>query len=160
MDRIGDRLQIAKPSTTTRSRSMTHATPCACRIQQNSVLYHCQNSSYLDVFNLVTSDALFDRIESLLPEHRERLFPPTETLSMFVTQALNADRSCQTQRPTRPLTLNKEGNLLVWDFLFTVWSGIPAWPVVCLWLLPVSLYYLQASCQHVRISETFRPLTR
>jgi len=74
---------------------MTHATPCASRIQQSSVLYHCQNSSYLDVFNLVTSDALFDRIESLLPEHRERLFPPTETLSMFVTQALNADRSCQ-----------------------------------------------------------------
>ena len=74
---------------------MIYATPCASRIQQNSVLYHRQNSNYLDVFNLMTSDALFDRIESLLPEHRERLFPPTETLSMFVAQALNADRSCQ-----------------------------------------------------------------
>jgi hypothetical protein len=31
----------------------------------------------------------------LLPEHRERKFPPTETLSMFVAQALSADRSCQ-----------------------------------------------------------------
>jgi len=54
-----------------------------------------QNSHYLDIFNLITSDSLFDRLESLLPEHRERLFPPTETLSMFVAQALNADRSCQ-----------------------------------------------------------------
>ncbi|NNE63330.1 MAG: IS4 family transposase [Gammaproteobacteria bacterium] len=74
---------------------MNHATPRARRIQQNSVLNHSQKSHYLDVFNLMTSDALFDRIESLLPEHRERLFPPTETLSMFVAQALNADRSCQ-----------------------------------------------------------------
>ena len=30
-----------------------------------------------------------------MPEHRERLFPPTETLSMFLAQALSADRSCQ-----------------------------------------------------------------
>ena len=46
-------------------------------------------------FNLLTSPQLFDRVESLLPEHRERLFPPTETLSMFLAQALSADRSCQ-----------------------------------------------------------------
>jgi len=31
----------------------------------------------------------------LLPAHRERLFPPTETLSMFVAQALSEDGSCQ-----------------------------------------------------------------
>lgn len=30
-----------------------------------------------------------------MPEHRERLFPPTETLAMFLGQALHADRSCQ-----------------------------------------------------------------
>jgi len=74
---------------------MIHATPCTRHIQQNSVLYHRRSSNYLDVFNLITSDALFECIESLLPEHRERLFPPTETLSMFVAQALSADRSCQ-----------------------------------------------------------------
>lgn len=34
-------------------------------------------------------------MESTLPEHRERLFPPTETLSMFLAQALKPDRSCQ-----------------------------------------------------------------
>ena len=31
----------------------------------------------------------------LTPEHREKLYPPTETLSMFLAQAMNADRSCQ-----------------------------------------------------------------
>ena len=95
MDRIVDRLQITKPSATTRNRSMTHATRYAKRIQQNTVNHLRQNSHYLEIFNLITSDALFDHIESLLPEHRERLFPPTETLSMFITQVLSADRSCQ-----------------------------------------------------------------
>ena len=34
-------------------------------------------------FNLLTGPAWFDQVEALLPEHRERLFPPTETLSML-----------------------------------------------------------------------------
>lgn len=46
-------------------------------------------------FNLLTGPQWFDQVEALLPAHRERLFPPTETLSMFLGQALNADRSCQ-----------------------------------------------------------------
>jgi hypothetical protein len=47
------------------------------------------------MFNLLTSDDLLDKVEEQLPEHRERLFPPTETLAMFITQALSSDRSCQ-----------------------------------------------------------------
>jgi len=47
------------------------------------------------VFNLLTGPQLFDRVEALLPDHRERLFPPTETLSMFVAQVLSEDGSCQ-----------------------------------------------------------------
>lgn len=46
-------------------------------------------------FNLLTSPALFETVEASLPEHRERLFPPTETLSLFLAQALSEDRSCQ-----------------------------------------------------------------
>lgn len=46
-------------------------------------------------FNLLTSDLLFDEIESRLPPHRERMYPPTETLSMFLSQAMSSDRSCQ-----------------------------------------------------------------
>jgi hypothetical protein len=39
---------------------------------------------------------MLSMVEDLLPEeHRERQFPPTETLSMFLAQALNEDRSCQ-----------------------------------------------------------------
>jgi len=34
-------------------------------------------------FDLLTSEELYETTESLLPDHRECLFPPTETLSMF-----------------------------------------------------------------------------
>ena len=39
---------------------------------------------------------MLSKVEELLPEeHREREFPPTETLSMFLAQAMSEDRSCQ-----------------------------------------------------------------
>jgi hypothetical protein len=47
------------------------------------------------MFNLLIGPQLFDRVEALLPGHRARLFPPTETLSMFLAQALSADGSCR-----------------------------------------------------------------
>lgn len=46
-------------------------------------------------FNALTDEGMFDKLESLLPEYRERVYTPTDTLSMFLSQALNADRSCQ-----------------------------------------------------------------
>lgn len=46
-------------------------------------------------FNVLTSSQLFDGVEALLPVHRERVFPPTETLSMFLAQVLAEDSSCQ-----------------------------------------------------------------
>lgn len=95
MDRIGDRLQIAKPSTITRNRSIMNTTLDAAHRQANLIRTRCSQSSFIDVFNALTSDELLSTIESLLPDHRERLFPPTETLAMFVSQALSADRSCQ-----------------------------------------------------------------
>ena len=67
----------------------------ACVQQQRRVRRHAENSDPYAFFNLLTGPELLGEIESLLPEHRERLFPPTETLSMFLTQALSADRSCQ-----------------------------------------------------------------
>ena len=74
---------------------MTHRTATANRHQQHRInVYRSNNDSY-DYFNLLTSDALFDQVEALLPEHRERLYPPTETLSMFLAQAMSTDRSCQ-----------------------------------------------------------------
>lgn len=49
----------------------------------------------VDFFNLLTGSELLEKTEAYLPEHRERLYPPTVTLSMFMKQALNEDRSCQ-----------------------------------------------------------------
>jgi hypothetical protein len=63
--------------------------------QQQRVRSHAADSDPYTCFNLLTGPELLDQVESLLPPHRERLFPPTETLSMFLAQAQNADRSCQ-----------------------------------------------------------------
>ena len=63
--------------------------------QYGRVKAYRQNTNSYDFFNLLTSDALLDKVEELLPAHRERLYPPTETLSLFLAQAMNADRSCQ-----------------------------------------------------------------
>ncbi len=72
-----------------------HPNPRVHRQQQSRVRRRADQSDALAFFNLLTSPELLDQIESLLPEHRERLFPPTETLSMFLSQALSADCSCQ-----------------------------------------------------------------
>jgi hypothetical protein len=73
---------------------MNH-TAIALRAKQGFIQRKRNESDCLSTFNLVTNDLIFDEVERLLPLHRERLFPPTETLAMFVTQALSADRSCQ-----------------------------------------------------------------
>jgi len=72
-----------------------HPSRRACLHQQKCVHHYATNSDAYAFFNLLTSPALLDQVEWLLPEHRERLFPPTETLSMFLAQAMSADRSCQ-----------------------------------------------------------------
>lgn len=63
--------------------------------QQHRVHKQASNSDAYAFFNLLTGEHLLGKVESLLPDHRERLFPPTETLSMFMAQVLSADRSCQ-----------------------------------------------------------------
>ncbi len=47
------------------------------------------------VFKLITDDRFIDTVEAHLPQHRERTYPPIETLAMFVAQVLNDDSSCQ-----------------------------------------------------------------
>lgn len=63
--------------------------------QQKLVQQHAADTDSYAFFNLLTGPQLLDDIESLLPDHRERLFPPTETLSMFLAQVLSADGSCR-----------------------------------------------------------------
>src|ERR1035437_4242739 len=49
----------------------------------------------VEFFNVLTSAELLQTTEALLPEHRERLYPPTVALSMFKRQVLGDYGSCQ-----------------------------------------------------------------
>jgi hypothetical protein len=49
----------------------------------------------VEIFNALTGAELIEITEALLPEYRERLYPPTVTLSMYVKQVLEEDGSCQ-----------------------------------------------------------------
>lgn len=69
---------------------MAKTSPWDHRIQ-----YHAANSSAVDFFNVLTAPSFLDYVDTHLPDHRERLFPPTETLSMCLAQALSADGSCR-----------------------------------------------------------------
>ena len=65
-----------------------------CKQQRIQTLV--KNSDSYSFFNLLTGPELLEKVEQLLPEDcRERQFPPTETLSMFLAQAMSEDRSCQ-----------------------------------------------------------------
>lgn len=63
--------------------------------QQKRITRRIKETDSTGFFNLLTSPQLLDCVEEHLPEHRERLYPPTATLAMFLSQALNADASCQ-----------------------------------------------------------------
>lgn len=72
-----------------------YATSRTRKHQCQRVQKHTENVDSLSLFNLLTSPALFQELEEHLPSHRERVFPPTETLSLFMTQVMQADQSCQ-----------------------------------------------------------------
>lgn len=59
------------------------------------VQHYAHKSDSFGFFNLLTRPELLVSVEAQLPAHRERLFPPTETLSMFLAQVMSADGSCR-----------------------------------------------------------------
>lgn len=66
------------------------------RHKQQRIKDLSNNCDSYDFFNLLTSPDMLTTVENLLPDdYRERQFPPTETLSMFLAQAMNEDASCQ-----------------------------------------------------------------
>lgn len=66
------------------------------RSKQQRIQTLVKNNDSYRFFNLLTGPELLEKVEQLLPKDcRERQFPPTETLSMFLAQALSEDRSCQ-----------------------------------------------------------------
>jgi hypothetical protein len=62
---------------------------------QKSIHRRGKQIDAVDFFNVLTGPDLLETTEAHLPEHRERLYPPTVALSMFMKQALNEDGSCQ-----------------------------------------------------------------
>jgi hypothetical protein len=62
---------------------------------RNRIGRHIRRTGAVDFFNLLTGPELLEMTEKHLPEHRERLYPPTVALSMFMKQSLEEDRSCQ-----------------------------------------------------------------
>jgi len=62
---------------------------------RNRIGRHIHQAAAVDFFNLLTGPELLEMTEKHLPEHRERLYPPTVALSMFIKQSLEEDRSCQ-----------------------------------------------------------------
>ena len=63
--------------------------------QQRQIAKHLKKADANHFFNLLTSAQLLERLEEHLPEHRERKFPPTVTLAMFLGQVMSAQGSCQ-----------------------------------------------------------------
>jgi len=45
--------------------------------QRQGGRHYAGNADWFAMFNLLTGPQLFEWLEELVPEHRERLFPPT-----------------------------------------------------------------------------------
>ena len=63
--------------------------------QQRHLSKQAQKVDANHFFNLLTNARLLGTVEAQLPKHRERQFPPTLTLAMFLGQIMSADGSCQ-----------------------------------------------------------------
>ena len=62
---------------------------------RKSIGRRARQTDAVEFFNVLTGPELLELTDAHLPEHRERLYSPTVTLSMFMKQALNEDGSCQ-----------------------------------------------------------------
>lgn len=63
--------------------------------RQQCIAKQAQTGDANRFFNLLSSPELLDVVEAQLPAHRERDYPPTLTLSLFLGQVMSADGSCQ-----------------------------------------------------------------
>jgi hypothetical protein len=68
---------------------------CQSQQHRSRIRRRAREAGAVDFFNMLAGPELLEVTDSYLPEHCERLYPPTVTLSMFMEQVLAADRSCQ-----------------------------------------------------------------
>lgn len=74
---------------------MNHNCNRPCHQQQYRIAKQVKKVDANHFFNLLTGPQLLETVEAQLPPHRERHYPPTLTLAMFLGQILSADGSCQ-----------------------------------------------------------------
>jgi hypothetical protein len=63
--------------------------------QQDNIRHHIKNSDINTFFNVLNTPDLSLALDESVPKHRKRIYPPSVTLSMYLTQTLSADSSCQ-----------------------------------------------------------------
>ncbi len=86
--------EAPKPSLR-RPATMDRNARSALHQRGNRIARRARATEAVEFFNVLTGPELLETTESVLPEHRERLYPPTVALSMFMRQVLEADGSCQ-----------------------------------------------------------------
>ena len=72
-----------------------HTNHKVANLQRRHIQAHAQSRHCHHFSHLLTRPELLSIVEQSQPDHRERHYPPTKTLSMFMSQAMSADRSCQ-----------------------------------------------------------------
>lgn len=63
--------------------------------QQKRVIKKIKNEGVDSFYNLLTQDSMQKIMQKDLPQYRNRLYNPLQTISMFLMQALEEDSSCQ-----------------------------------------------------------------
>jgi len=63
--------------------------------QQKKIVENLKNGRFHNFYNLLLDKSIQEEMQNNLPKYRDRLYNPIETLSMFLTQALEEDSSCQ-----------------------------------------------------------------
>ncbi|PHQ64676.1 MAG: IS4 family transposase [Sulfurimonas sp.] len=67
----------------------------AIKLQKNISINKLKNSTINFLETLVSKNTLSDTIITSIGNYRNRIYTPMQTLSMFISQALNQDSSCQ-----------------------------------------------------------------
>lgn len=65
------------------------------RMHQQRLVSHLRSSSAEEFMDVLAGPELMSSLQALVPAHRQRVFLPERTLSMFMAQALSADPACQ-----------------------------------------------------------------
>ena len=62
--------------------------------RKNKFRHYAKNTDAAHFLDVLSNKELAQTIQNNTPEHRDRVYPPLKTLSMFLAQALSEDRSC------------------------------------------------------------------